>query len=715
MTGATHPESRRIPLELGLLCLAALLAPLIGGHVSVTPRAVELGLLGEVFGGGALPYLARLILALPILAGFAILAMQNRIIQLPNIRLMALLTLLIGLLGIGILAGKFPYSALGEWLSWFIYGGALFLTVAAGGRVRGLNAVLAALCIGITLLAIRGIFEYVGMMAREPSYRIFAGWTNPNAVASVLVAGTLLMAGLAASLNRWAGILAGVGSFAAMSALILTQSKGAFLAVGIGVIVLLGTAILGRAGWRRTSIALLPLALGAVFAFGLGRMAANNAASAPAFSRLVAAGTTSEQSVGFRQNLWKSAVAIASDHPMGVGPGGFRYYSTQPGLTESTVHAHQSYLQLAVEGGWFTLAIFGALTVVWVGYAFRGFRVQPPERRILRGGILAGAFGLAAHGMTESNLSYVGAGIVLFILVGLSLQLSTDGTSPEALPRSIRMSVVLACCVFPLLGLAIFAAGEAKKATLMNALASGERDAVISAIDGLARGNYGDPEAAYLVALYGSRSEEDRADNLVKVSATLPTPRVLRATVRSLMETGQIERALALNQKVFDIDPNNLKAWLLQLELHQTTGNTQEAIRTAEKLIRLEQSPSFQVRAIPEMVPTETYEARLFIADRERDPVNRAKLLREAITGFNRYATTSVPLVIQMTDAGLESYAGETREESARKLKLAETAVQDYLRILESPGVRESEGESVETVTEMSKSFAVDLDTSRLR
>lgn len=709
-------ESRRFPLELGLLCVAAFLAPLIGGHVSVSARSIDLGLVGEIFGGGALPYLSRLILGLPILAGFAILAAQNRILQLPNIRLMAWLTALIGLLGLGVLGGRFFYSGIAEWLTWFIYGGSLFLTVAAAGRVRGVHAILAALSAGITLVALKGIAEYVAIMGTEPSHRIFAGWTNPNAVASVLVAGALLMSGLAAALDRRSAIFAGFGSLTCTIALVLTQSKGAFLAALVGGVILVGCAAIGRVGVRRLAVAILPLALGLICAVGLGRVAVSSAEqTGPAFARLAAATSTSEQSVGFRQNLWRSAIQIANRHPMGVGPGGFKHYSTEPGLTESTVFAHQAFLQIAVEGGWLALLAFAGLSVVWLRYAFKGLAVQPPSRRMLRAGITAAAIGLAAHGMTESNLSYVGSGIVLFILVGLSLQLSTDGSSPEALPQSIRLSVVGVCCILPLFGIAIVAAAEAQKASLMNALTSGDPSKVEQAVTSLENGSYGDPEAAYLAALYGSRTEQERAERLLKVAERLPTPRVLRAAVRSLVESGQPEKALAVNRQVFEIDPHNLKALSLQLEIQKAIGDTSAAIQTAQRLIAIENEPSFQVRAIPEMVPTESYEARLFLAEHITDPAEKAKLLFEAITGLHNYFITSAPLVKKMADAGLESYAGESMQDAKRKLLLARQAVQDYRRTVDSAPRAESDSESLATVTEMSKDFEGDFAESFLR
>ena len=190
---------------------------------------------------------------------------------------------------------------------------------------------------------------------------------------------------------------------------------------------------------------------------------------------------------------------------------------------------------------------------------------------------------------------------------------------------------------------------------------------------------------------------------------------MIRAAVRSLVESGQPEKALAVNRQVFEIDPHNLKALSLQLEIEKAIGDTSAAIQTAQRLIAIENEPSFQVRAIPEMVPTETYEARLFLAEHITDPAEKAKLLFEAITGLHNYFITSAPLVKKMADAGLESYAGESMQDAKRKLLLARQAVQDYRRTVDSAPRAESDSESLATVTEMSKDFEGDFAESFLR
>ncbi len=692
-------------LDFYLLLLAAFLAPLIGGHVSIDPRAIELGLVGELFGGGSLPYLARLILGILILGGLALMTMRNRVIQLPNIKIILALTLLVFVLGFAILLSDFKFIATGEWLTWFIYGGTLFLAVGSMGRSNGPLAAAGALCAGISIAALIGIREYAGIMATEPTHRIFAGWNNPNAAASIFVVGSLLSLGLIAKLDSWKKAFPILAAGLSLAALVLTQSKGGYLAFAFGLIIFLAVQIASKAPLKKIAPAFIGVIAGIVIAFGLTQAAAS-ASKAQTLSRITGSSAMAEQSVGFRQNLWKSAIKIATKHPGGTGPGTFRFYSAEPGLTESTVFAHQSYLQLAVEGGWGALVLFLALAWFWLTYAFRGIQKQPTEHAIFRAGAIAATLGLAAHCMIDSDLSFIGAGIALFLLVGITLQLSTDGTSPEAVPKNIRLATVLVSCVLPIFGLAIYSSGENQKDTLMTAHSQGERDKVRSAAEQLKGNAFGDPEATYLVSMYAATTLDERLAGLQKVVHSMPQGRVIRATARTLAEANRIDEALAVNERVFKFDPNNLRAHWLKVDLLQKKNDIPAAIEAAKKLVEVENQGSFKTRAIPELIPTETLEARLFLAQQETDPAEKQKLLEEALVGFQKYFEITAPLVKRMTAAGAQEYGGERKEDVETKLAKAKAALAE-LQTLYSSGSGPKGAFSGDTVTAISKALEI--------
>ncbi|MEZ5163976.1 MAG: O-antigen ligase family protein [Fimbriimonadaceae bacterium] len=322
--------------ETILLAIAAFLLPLIGGHVAAVSVPLTSGILVEIFGGGALPLTARFLIALLIFGGLTLLLMKRRVIQIPNLRLGYLVLGLVIVLGLSILGSSFQFAAFREWQSWVLMVACMFLTVSAVGREKGWNVVAMALVAGVTILSLRGIYEFSSVMRNEPTYRIFAGWSNPNALASVLVAGSLLAMGLTAKAKGIDRILLTTCGAISVVGLVLTQSKGGLLAFGIGLIVLLIQIALTKQ-YKALGWSMMPFLVGLLLAIGLGQVATAQSESGQAFARVANASGSAEQSQGFRKNLWINAAKLGMSNPMGVGVGTYQYSSTKYGLTETTV------------------------------------------------------------------------------------------------------------------------------------------------------------------------------------------------------------------------------------------------------------------------------------------------------------------------------------------------------------------------------------------
>lgn len=695
---ATFPK---VKLEYALLLIALFLAPIIGGHVATDALPMTGGLMQELMGGGALPLGSRMILCLFILVGLAAMGARNRVIQLPNIRIMAALAALVLLLGITPLLSAFRYVAFREWLSWLAYGATLFLVVGSVGRGKTAKAALAVLGAGCTVVALRGIVEYAGVMAEEPTYRIFAGWNNPNALAGVFLLGSLSLIGLGASEKAAARGVAWAAAALNVLGLMLTQSKGGYLAFGVGLVALIAMAALSRVPVRTWGASLLPVIVGVVLALGLGAAASQASKGGQALARITEAGSMAEQSVGFRQNLWKSALSIAQDYPVGTGVGTFRFYSAKPGLTDQTVFAHQTYLQLASEGGWLAMLAFFALAGIWATFMVRGGRNQPPHRVALKAGIFGAAMAFGAHGFIESNLSFFGLGIMFFALAGMGLQMASDATSPEALPQGVRSVAVLMFAILPLLGISTTAAAEMSKSNLLTSLAARDPEASISAAKAMENGLFGDPESIYLYGLYATGTPNERLIAMERAAAQYPIPRVLRGTAMAARDAGDLPKALSYTEMVFRYEPNNLRAWELKRDLQVSSGDLDAAKETARQTIEVEKTIAYQVRAIPEMIPTTTFEARLFLAEYETDEATKARLILEALEGLKRYAEITVPQIKRMTDGGQPDYAGESKEDAQRKLELGRRWLAEWEMIAQRGG----ESVSGETLTSMREAF----------
>ena len=637
---AQEPRIKISPEAL-LLAIAVFLAPVLGGHVSTDARPLFEGLLGEILGGGALPLTARLLLAFFPLAALG-LALKNRVIQIPNIKLLALLTGLLLVLAGTVAITEFRSPAFREWQTWLIYASSFLAAIAIGGRNKNIRLFLASMGAGTAVVALKGIGEYASMMAKEPTYRIFADWNNPNAVASMFVLGTLVLLGLGAAEqggNRW---LAFVGSALTTLALVLTQSKGGYLAFAVGFVAFIAFQLAFRQG-KRIAVPALSIIVGVALAFGLAQVAQAQSQGGQALARIAESGSTVEQSQGFRTNLWKSALTLSQQHPMGTGVGTFRFYSAKPGLTDQTVFAHQTFLQTLAEGGILALALLAGFAVFWFYLVLRGSRVQPDATLSLKAGVLAAIVGFGAHGFVESNLSFFGTGLCFFILLGLGLQLSTDGSSPEAMPGNVRGTVAVVLCAIPFLLAAVAAMGEVQKATFRTAMENRDAQLIAELADSLPSSTFNDPESLYLASFspeYASDTEQTKAERLELLDRAvqgMPTPMFLRAAARQAIAAGESEQAIAYLDRVNDFDPSNLPAGELRIEILDELGRTEQAKQAAQDLVAMEQSVAYQVRAIPEVIPTPTFDARIYLASQTNDPAERARLLQEAVDGYVRY------------------------------------------------------------------------------
>lgn len=670
--------------ETILLASAAFLAPIIGGQVPREATAIEGSVLTEAFGGPALPLMTRLLIGGLILGGLIILFVKRRVVQTPapaiSISFFAALT---GL-GLSIAQSDFKSVSLIAWLTWFVYFVAFFLTISAVGRRLGVRLVLTALLAGASIAAFKGILEYAEIMRQEPTYRIFAGWSNPNAIAGMLLVVVPIGMAVTASLRGPARALAGLGTGLTVVALGLTQSKGGFLALAVG---LAAFAVLFLA-WkvkRREWMAFVPLLIGAACFFGLQAVASSGTTGGSALTR-VAAGGEQEQSAGFRKLLWQGTTALAKDHPLGTGIGTYRFHSAEPGLTEQTMYSHQTFLQLGAEAGILTAAAILIGIGVIIGKSFRGARSMPSDRNVLRAGVIAAILAAGTHALVESNAYYLGIGLSVFILLGILVQLSSDSSSPELLPPSLRLSIALIGGLIPLVFLAQHSKIEFQKAAFLSAASSPSR-LTPEMVERLP----GDPEGLFLRAMYGAANPEERLALLLESADGAPTTRTLRALSRAAVQVpGQEATATVALERALAYDPLNLNTLKQAMENSIQRQDEASAEEWARRLLAVESTPYFQVRALPDFVPTETYEARLYLASKSDDTEEIEELLKGAIDGFARYRDRTLPQIKRFASAGEPAPGGESLSEATAKMQTAASAARELAKIYSTSG-RDSE------------------------
>ncbi len=208
---------------------------------------------------------------------------------------------------------------------------------------------------------------------------------------------------------------------ALLLALLLTQSRSAWLGVAAGAVVLLW--LQGR--WGRVAlgvgvaIVLIGVALGVP-----SRLMSNGGPS----STSVTDQAVFDPSLVDRTEIWSRAIYGLQDFPFtGMGLGTFRYvlpvlyplFSVSPDVDLG--HAHNEWLQAGVDLGLAGLIAFVALQGLSVALAYRAFRMTWPVMvRWLMAGVLAGLVAHSIYGLTDAVALGAKPGVFVWILLGLS-------------------------------------------------------------------------------------------------------------------------------------------------------------------------------------------------------------------------------------------------------------------------------------------------------
>jgi tetratricopeptide (TPR) repeat protein len=685
---------RRTELPLVLLLLGLLLAPLMGGQLALDSALPGSPALDALTGGPLAPLLSHALIATPIVLAF-VLMLLRRVIQVPNATLATALALFFGLYAASIMMSAFRFVSFGAVAEWLAYAVAFFTTVGIAGRRWGPQAVLGTLFVGCSLLAMRGVMEYGEMKALDPTHRIFAGWVNPNATAAMLMVGFFCgLAVLALANERMIVLLSGLGLALIGLAIFLTASKGVALVLAIATPVFL---LLTASRANRTPLVRTAAAVAVIVVLGAATTAANStakpgsAANVGAAARFSQAEGTQEQSAGFRSLLWKGASQLVQARPIGYGAGTYRFENARTGLHTMTVFAHQSFLQLAVEGSLALPLLLFSAGLLWLRLVFRGWRRLPPDRRVLQGAVVAGVLAVVMHSFVDSDLHYFGIGLSFFALLGLGTVASADGVAPEFAPRASRFFALGGALAILAL---LYYVGYAE---LLRAEVRQSRDlnAARATLDSLLAIAPNDGEAWYLAAMTATGGER-RALALQQAVLNAPSPRNYRALARFRAEQADFAGAAVALRSALQRDPNNLPALAQLAEVERRSGDETGYREALERLVDVEETTYFQIRSLPELVPTETYEARVALAQ-DAPPDEKVGLLKPAVEGFRQYLAQTVPNVKRFAQSSPnQGFGGETEERAKAKMAIASRAASDLADAYRSIG-NAAEAESAES------------------
>lgn len=692
-----------------LLILAGFLTPIFGGYVASDQLTVDPSALVASMGEGQAPILQHALIALPVFLALILLLVGRRIQQIPHPTVAVALMLSVGVLAPAVAGSTYRAIATNVWMEWIAYGVAYLACISGLGRRVGPSALLGAVFAGCVWVALRGVIEYGQMRSIDPTWRIFAGWSNPNATAAMLTLGLFCGLAIADIKERLVTLLTVLGGAFILFAIFLTGSKGATLfAIPVGVVVyaLVGDSKRSPVLWAVAIMALPLIALGflkswllvtaAVMLFMLGGLRGegrspsriwstfaggialvlllslsapkSGGSSAPTGitpgTRIAAASKTQDQSSTFRLNLWKSAVSLAKERPVfGWGLGSYRYESARPGIATATVFAHNTYLQLAAEAGIGALLVFLGFLGLWARRALRGSSRLPDGQRAAFAAAVGGIAAILAHCLVDSDLSYFGLGLAFFLVLGAATLLAADAVAPEFVPQPSRGvaagGVALLWVLF-----AYLAWGDLAKSEVRFAQTHGQAGD-ISSIESIASW---DGDAAYLLAA-GQPTPEAREAGLKRTFELLPTPKVARALATLQASRGASGIAEATLLRVLPHDRLNLKTLSLLMQIQQQEGLTDRAEETARRIVAVEETDYFKIRSLDEVIPTETYQARIVLAASEKDPAGKAALLADAARGIRQYADITVPEIVRAAKTDPTArYAGESLETAKGKL-----------------------------------------------
>ena len=258
-----------------------------------------------------------------------------------------------------------------------------------------------------SLLQYFGIFSHAWWL---PKQFLAATYVNHNHFAGYLelvipAALAMLTARSVArsTLSKLALVLALVPMFAAFA---LTQSRGAWVSLGLSLLIML-LFMVSRDRSRARTMVILALAIVAAVStiYFVGDMMSSRIAT-------ITAAQEGEDVSGGRFKIWQGAIGMIKERPLtGAGIGDFDhgFYRFRPfGLNVRAVYAHNDYLHMAAEMG-----VVAPFIMLWLFIVAIREGLKKREKSPYAFGCAIGIMSLALHGMVDFNF-HIPANMILF-------------------------------------------------------------------------------------------------------------------------------------------------------------------------------------------------------------------------------------------------------------------------------------------------------------
>lgn len=309
-------------------------------------------------------------------------------------------------------------AVLGTWVRYAAYIVLVYAVAAIAtdkGRLRAMSWILALSGTATTLYAFYQWMnprEFIGMwgLYEGVATRVFSTFGNPNFYAEYLVILIAVSLGLFFTERGYLRTTASVLLALQVIALLLTFTRGSWVALAIGLAI---------------TLLLIDYRLLLPFVFGGAAVASVIPGVLERFLSLF----NLEGSSGFRLGLWRIAGDAMAERPLfGIGAGRFYDAFTEVVMTnpEHTigylfVGAHQSYFQLAAEIG-----IIGGIFFAWtalracrMGFFYNSRIEDDRTARLWNASLSAGIIAFAFNGLTSNAFQHPQAAVFFFVLLGM--------------------------------------------------------------------------------------------------------------------------------------------------------------------------------------------------------------------------------------------------------------------------------------------------------
>jgi len=345
-----------------------------------------------------------------------------------------------------------PLQGLETWSTqvWLL---AFFLLVArffSSSRARW--GVLWTIALTSFVVSLIGLLQYDGIHLVPLAYGHWGNFGvstlgNPNFVAHYLELSIVLIAGMVLARRRlWEKVGLGALLLFEIYYLLMTRSRGGWVAVGVGLFVL--SLLYWPQSVRRTLLA------GALIIVSMGAVGAVVGKGVPTESeeslfaealeqvravrdRALSSFDPNHFSVLQRRLIWADTVALIADQPLlGVGTGNFEFLV--PAYRTVTRHrawaklianrphmpyyAHNEYLEIWAENGVFGLAaMLWLLSALW-WLAWRRLQsMTGQDARALQAGLLAALCAALTHSLFSLNLQDPTSALHFWLIAGLAV------------------------------------------------------------------------------------------------------------------------------------------------------------------------------------------------------------------------------------------------------------------------------------------------------